>query len=283
VLDLSEEELESELEALWTQGGTPILWHFADVRRNPESNRRVANFVRRKIRETVEDAAVAEQLTPTDHPFGTKRPCFDSNYFQTFNRPNVDLVDLRRTPLERITPAGVRTSDGEHPLDVLIFALGFDAFTGGFFNMNIHGRDVSLREAWAGGARSYLGLATSGFPNLFMVGGPLGPLVFTAALTTLEQDVEWIADCMAYMEQRGVASIEATPDAEDRWVDTVNSEVSHTLYPLAKGSWYFGANIPGKPRAILGYLGGLHTHRRLCNGVATNGYEGFSLTTERGV
>jgi cyclohexanone monooxygenase len=283
VLDLGEDDLRSELEELWETGGTPILWHFADLRRNLESNTRVADFVREKIRGMVRDPATAEKLTPTDHPFGTKRPCFDTDYFETFNRENVELVDVRTAPIERITPTGLRTAAREYDLDMLVFALGFDAMTGALLEIDIRGRGgVSLRDAWSDGPRTHLGMTAAGFPNLFFVAGPLGPMIHSAALATLEHDVEWISSCIDHLRREHIDTIETTPEAQEQWVADAQKLVEGTLYPLAKNSWYSGANIPGKKRMFLGYLGGFRTYADICASISDEGYRGFVLSRSTG-
>jgi cation diffusion facilitator CzcD-associated flavoprotein CzcO len=231
--------------------------------------------VRAKIRAIVRDPAVAEALCPRDYPIGTKRLCVDTGYYETFNRPNVTLVDLRRTPIEAITPTGVRTSDAGYPLDALVFATGFDAMTGALLNVDIRGRGgARLREAWAAGPRSYLGLMVAGFPSLFTVTGPGSPSVLSNMLVSIEQHVDWIADCLAHLRERGFAAIEPTAAAQDAWCAHVEEVGNSTLYPLAS-SWYMGANVPGKPRVFMPYVGGVGKYRQICDEVAAKGYDGF--------
>jgi cyclohexanone monooxygenase len=276
-LDATEEERRREYEARWRAGGLPFMAAFNDLIANQASNDTAAAFVRAKIRALVREPAVAECLTPMDHPIGTKRICLDTGYFDTFNRANVTLVDLRRTPIEAITADGVRTRDANHRLDSIVFATGFDAMTGTLLAIDIAGRDGrTLREVWARGPRTYLGLAVAGFPNLFMITGPGSPSVISNMIVSIEQHVDWIADCLAHLRARGVATIEASVAAEDAWTAHVVEAGERTLYPLAN-SWYTGANIPGKPRVLLPYLGGCAVYRRKCDEIAAGGYDGFRL------
>ena len=247
------------------------------------ANDTAAEFVRPKIRATVHDPAVADALCPNGYPIGTKRICLDTGYFETFNRSNVALVNLRRIPIEAITPAGICTTDGEHPLDAIVFATGFDALTGSLLAMDIRGAGgVTLRDRWAEGPRNYLGLMVRGFPNLFTITGPGSPSVLSNVVHSIEQHVDWLDGCIAYLRHHGVTRIEPEQGAEDRWVDHVREVAGTTLYPSA-ASWYMGANIPGKPRVFLPYIGGTNTYRRICDDVAANGYEGFSLSRPAGV
>jgi cyclohexanone monooxygenase len=220
---------------------------------------------------------VAQALLPTDYPFGTKRLCVDTGYYDTFNRENVTLVDLRKTPLDMITPGGVRTTEVEYQLDALVFATGFDAMTGALLKMDIRGRcGRRIQNAWDEGPRAYLGLSIAGFPNLFTITGPGSPSVLSNMIVSIEQHVDWIADCLVFLRQRGYASIEATAVAQDAWVQHVNDVAYMTLYPLAK-SWYMGANVLGKPNVFMPYIGGVGAYRQKCDEVAANGYEGFDL------
>jgi cyclohexanone monooxygenase len=234
--------------------------------------------VRQKIREVVEDPEVAEMLSPRDHPLGTKRICIDSDYYETYNRENVRLVDVRKAPVAEITPAGLRLEDGsEFELDAIVFATGFDAMTGALLGMGIQGRDGQpLAEKWAAGPRTYLGLQAAGFPNLFMITGPGSPSVLSNMIVSIEQHVDWIGQCMEDLRERGAVTIEPTPDAEDAWVSHVNDVASLTLYPKAN-SWYLGANIPGKPRVFMPYIGGVGVYADKCRDVVAKGYEGFTL------
>lgn len=277
-LAVHDEERRREYEKRWGRGGLGFSATYADLLTNQAANDTAAAFFREKIRSIVRDPAVAETLTPRDYPLGTKRLCVDTDYYATFNRDNVTLVDLRKTPIVAITPKGVRTSDREYAVDSLVFATGFDAMTGALLKIDIRGRGGrTLAEKWAAGPRTYLGLAVAGFPNLFTITGPGSPSVLSNMIVSIEQHVDWIADCLAYLRARGHATIEATIEAEDAWVTHVN-EVGHTtLYPLAR-SWYMGANVPGKPRVFMPYVGGVGVYREKCDAVAAAGYAGFTLS-----
>jgi cyclohexanone monooxygenase len=276
-LDVSDEERTRRYEAMWTQGAFGVLQSFNDLRTNLEANETAAEFLRSQIRRIVRDPDVAERLCPKDHPVGTKRPCLDVGYYETFNRANVTLVDVRADPIEEITPTGLRTTRASYDLDVIVFATGFDAMTGPLLRMNISGRNgLTLAEKWHAGPRTYLGLATVDFPNLFMITGPGSPSVLASMIMAIEQHVDWIAEAITYLDDHSYDVIEPTAEAEDAWVDHVNSVADSTLFPLAN-SWYLGANIPGKPRVFLPYAGGLGTYRAKCDEVAANGYEGFAL------
>ena len=276
-LEVSEEDRQRELESRWSHGGFGIIATFADVLTNKQANDTVAEFVRRKIRETVNDPRVAELLSPKDHPIGTKRPCVDTGYFDTFNRNNVTLVDVRKAPIQELTASGLRTVDTEYDLDSIVFATGFDAMTGALHAIDIRGaQGRSLRHKWAAGPRTYLGIASAGFPNLFLITGPGSPSVLSNMVVSIEQHVEWITGHLEYMRKNNLTRTEPTLAAEDAWVDHVNDVGSYTLYPAA-ASWYTGANIPGKPRVFMPYIGGVAAYRRHCDAVAANSYQGFLL------
>jgi cyclohexanone monooxygenase len=277
-LAVAPEARQQEYETRWQRGGLGFTATYVDLLTSPEANETAAEFCRAKIRAIVRDPAVAELLVPRDYPVGTKRMCVDTRYYETFNRPNATLVDIRRAPIEAITPEGLRTRERAYALDSLVFATGFDAMTGALLAIDICGREGrSLREAWAEGPRTYLGLAIAGFPNLFMITGPGSPSVLSNMIVSIEQHVDWIADCLTYLDAHACATIEATPRAQEAWVRHVN-EVGHaTLYPRA-ASWYMGANVPGKPRVFMPYIGGVGAYRQTCDGVAARGYEGFALT-----
>ncbi len=272
-------EREAIYEAAWQKGGLQFRAAFRDLLVDKAANDTAADFIRRKIRAVVKDPAKASLLTDIDHPFAAKRPPIDSFYFETFNRENVALVDLRAAPIERITARGVRTREAEYPLDIIVFATGFDAMTGALLGLGITGRDgVSLREHWSAGPRSYLGLQTNGFPNLFTVTGPGSPSVLCNMPVPIEQHVDWITDCIAHLRTRGRSRIEPTKEAVDGWVDHVNAAANATLLPQAGHSWYLGANVPGKPRVFMPYAGGMAQYREICDGVAARGYAGFVLS-----
>ena len=278
----SEAELREALERYWRIGGARFCSAIADTLTSPDTNRRVADFVREKIRAIVKDPETAAALCPTSHPIGTKRICVDTGYFETYNRPNVTLVDLAKRPIERIAKTGVRLAGGEHcELDVLVLATGFDAMTGALLRIDVRGaRGAKLSERWAAGPRSYLGLAVAGFPNLFLITGPGSPSVLSNMIVSIEQHVDWTLACIAFMRERGHGRIEATPEAEAQWVDHVNEVASGTLMPRA-GSWYMGANVPGKPRVFMPYAAGVGPYREICDRVAASGYEGFAFGDAR--
>ena len=278
-LEATAEEREEVYEAAWAEGGFKFLGSsFSDVATDRRANDTAAEFIRAKIRETVDDPDTAEMLVPTDHPFTSKRALIDTNYYETYNRDNVTLVDIRHAPIEEITPKGIRTEDGEYELDIIVFATGFDAMTGTFFKMDIRGRDGQpLTEKWADGPKTYLGLSSAGFPNMFMITGPGSPSVLSNMPVSIEQHVEWISDLIEHMRERGLDVAEAEADAEEAWGAHVNEIADMTLFPLAD-SWYLGANIPGKPRVFMPYPGGVGTYRKKCDAVTAAGYEGFVLS-----
>jgi len=254
---------------------------FVDLLTSQEANDTAAEFFREKIRGLVRDPALAELLTPRDYPLGTKRLCVDTSYYETYNRGNVTLVDVRKAPIEAITPEGVQTRERAYALDSIVFATGFDAMTGALLKIDIRGRDgQTLREKWAEGPRTYLGICVAGFPNFFAITGPGSPSVLSNMIVSIEQHVDWIAGCLAYLRERGHAAIEATREAEAAWVAHVNEVGNLTLYPRAS-SWYMGANVPGKPRIFMPYVGGVGTYREKCDEVAAKGYEGFTLSGHR--
>ena len=279
--DVTPEERQAIYEAAWEKGGLQFRAAFRDLLVDKAANDTAAEFIRQKIRAVVKDPATAAKLADIDHPFATKRPPIDTGYFETFNRANVTLVDVRATPIECITRDGIQTRDGtEHKLDVIVFATGFDAMTGPLLRMNIYGRDgFALSEAWQAGPRTYLGLQVAGFPNLFTITGPGSPSVLCNMPVAIEQHVEWITACIAHLRERGFERIEAAPDAVDRWVAHVNGAANATLLPQAKHSWYLGANVPGKPRVFMPYAGGMARYRETCAAVALKGYEGFTLSS----
>ena len=277
ILAASEAEREAVLETMWQRGGLGFTGPYADVLVDMEANRVAADFVHRKIHEIVKDAGVAEKLCPKDHPYGTKRPCIDTDYFATYNRPNVALVDIREDPIVCMTPAGLKTEKAEYPLDLLIFATGFDGVTGPLLRLGVTGSGGKrLAGEWADGPRTYLGLMVSGFPNLFTVTGPASPSVLTNMVSAIEQHVDWIAACIAHIDASGCTRIDADPAAEEAWNAEADALAEKSLYRVAN-SWYMGANIPGKPRRMLAYLGGLDTYTRRCDEVARDGYRGFKL------
>ena len=275
-LQVPEEERRGEYEARWKKGGLWFYGAFSDLLFSAEANDTAKEFFRAKIHEVVRDPAVAELLTP-EQTFGCKRLCQDTGYYETFNRPNVTLVDVRKSPIAEITPHGLKTKEAEYQLDSIVFATGFDAMTGALSKVDIRGRGgVTLREKWMEGPRTYLGVSVAGFPNLFIMTGPGSPSVLSNMIASNEQHARFIGDCIAYMRERGISRIEATEGAQDEWVSHVNAVAGGTLL-LTCNSWYLGANVPGKPRVFMPYLGFVE-YRQKCEEVAANEYEGFSLT-----
>ncbi len=276
--EVSEDERTQTFQAGWDDGNlVGLIGAFNDILFDQAANDTAADFIRNKIRSIVKDPEVAETLCPFNHPVGTKRPCLDTNYYETFNRPNVDLVDLLKTPITEITPTGITTSAGHVECDAIVFATGFDAMTGSLVAVNVQGiGGVTLKEAWEDGPMTYLGVAVAGFPNFYTVTGPQSPSVLSNMMVSIEQHVDWIADLMAHMRERGFSSIEATPEAQVAWVEHSTELADQTLYPRAN-SWYMGANVPGKPRVFLPYIGGCGPYREKCDEVAANGYDGFKL------
>ena len=274
--EATEEERRRLYEAKWAEGGSiSFLYSFTDLSLNKESNETASEFVRQKIRATVKDPRTAELLCPNDHPIGTKRLILDTDYYETYNRENVTLVDIKSRPIVEITPSGLRTQDAEYALDAIVFATGFDAMTGAMKEIDIHtNAGMSITKKWEDGPRTYLGIVMAGFPNLFMITGPQSPGVKSQMILACEQHVDWIADCLQYLRDHGYSRIEAQPDAEDAWVRHNNEVADRTLYPLAN-SWYVGANIPGKPRVFMPYVGGIAAYKKKCDEVAAKGYEGF--------
>lgn len=279
-LALSPDAREAEYRWRWEKGGANFMHAFNDLVLNEEANRTAANFVRDRIREIVRDPETADALCPTDYPIFTKRICVDSGYFETFNRPNVQLVSLRKTPIQRITPDGIETTAGTQAFDAIVYATGFDAMTGAITAIDLRGRDgLSIKDKWAEGPHSYLGLAVAGFPNLFTITGPGSPSVLSNVVLSIEQHVDWIMALFAHMRQEGIQAIEADRQAEDDWVDHVREVAARTLLPKA-ASWYMGANVPGKPRVFMPYIG-VAEYRKTCDRVAAEGYRGFRLIKVR--
>jgi cation diffusion facilitator CzcD-associated flavoprotein CzcO len=278
-LEVTPTERQRMYEEGWRRGGINALsYAFTDFFTDERANFTAQEFAREKIREIVRDPSVAAALCPTHH-IGTKRTCVDIGYFETYNRDHVRLVDVRESPITQVTPRGLETTSGQYQLDVIVFATGFDAITGALLEIDIRGRDGrSLAAKWSQGPRSYLGLCVAGFPNLFIVTGPGSPSVLSNMVVSIEQHVDWIADCLDYLEAREFDRIEASAGAEDAWGQHVTEIANATLYPRAS-SWYVGANIPGQPRVFMPYVGGCGNYRRECEEIVERGFEGFVLGT----
>jgi cyclohexanone monooxygenase len=276
-IETPEAERLAVYEKRWASGGTTFMAAFNDLIFSKPSNDTASEFVRSKIRAMVRDPVKAELLAPTSHPIGTKRICVDTDYYLTYNRPDVDLVDVRDAPIEAVTPDGLLVGGKQYAFDAIVFATGFDAMTGALTRMGIVGRDgETLADKWEAGPRTYLGLMTAGFPNMFMITGPGSPSVLSNMIVSIEQHVDWISDCLGHLTNRQLDRIEPSVSAENAWVQHVNEVADTTLYPSA-ASWYMGANIPGKPRVFMPYIGGVGAYRQKCDEVAANGYAGFAL------
>ena len=273
--DVDEATRTRVLEDSWALGGPGFARTFDDVSTNAESNQITSQFVRDKISEKVDDPDVADALLAINHPLGARRLIVEIDYFETYNRPNVTLVDVAADPIEEITPQGLRTAGGSYDLDLIVYATGFDGMTGALLAMDIQGvGGLPLRSKWANRAGTYLGLVASGFPNLFMITGPGSPAVYSNVIFSIEQHVDWIADCLAYMLEHDLDRIDSDPEAEAEWTRQVDEIAAQSIVGKTD-SWWIGANIEGKPRGITFYLGGTHTYRAICDEIAANGYEGF--------
>ncbi len=277
-LDDGDNERRATYESRWSRGGLTFMAAYNNLALDQAANDTAANFVREKIAEIVKDPEVAKLLQPNNHPIGSKRICVDTDYFATFNRPNVTLVDIRSNPIEEILTHGLRAGAKDYDLDAIVLATGFDAMTGSVARIDISGRNGhTLNHKWAEGPRTYLGLMSAGFPNLFIITGPGSPSVLSNMMVSIEQHVDWVTDCIGFMRDRQLDCMEASKAAEDDWVAHVNEVAHGTLYPQAN-SWYMGANIPGKPQVFMPYIGGVGAYRQICNEVAAKGYEGFVMT-----
>ncbi|MEO6842016.1 MAG: NAD(P)/FAD-dependent oxidoreductase [Bradyrhizobium sp.] len=275
-LEATAEERECQYEEAWERGGLPFLGAFGDLLFEKAANDTIAEFARRKIREIVGDPATAELLCP-DNVFGCKRLCVDTGYFETYNLPHVKLVDVSKTPIERFTANGIAVDGVEYPLDAVVCATGFAAMTGSFDRIRITGRNgLTLSEKWQAGPRAYLGVASAGFPNLFTITGPGSPSVLASMIQAIEQHVDWMVDCMAHLRDLGAATLEPLQRYEDEWIEHVN-EVSKVSLRSTCSSWYVGANIPGRPRVFMPYIGGFPVYVQKCNEVMSNGFEGFVI------
>lgn len=276
-MEATPDERRDAFEKRWQLGGVLFSKTFADQMIDMEANEEARKFYEEKVRAVIDDPHVADLLIPKDHPIGTKRICTDTNYFQTFNRPNVTLVNVRTTPIESIDATGINTTADHFDVDAIVLATGFDAMTGTLAKIDIIGRNgQKLVEDWADGPRTYLGLGVDGFPNLFLVSGPGAPAVLANMVLHAEAHINWIADALDYLDEHEVDAIEATTDAVDDWVAECNKRADATLFPKAN-SWYMGANVPGKPRVFMLFIGGFATYLGICADVANAGYKGFSL------
>ena len=281
-LEVSDEEREAEFERCWTLGGFAFIQSFRDILLSQEANDLAANFIKRKIRAKVNDPETAAVLTSQAYPFGAKRPCLDTNYYETFNLPHVQLVDLRKAPLERFCAEGIVAGGAVHAFDDIVLATGFDAVTGAVLKLKITGKGgLSIGDVWSSGPQTYLGIAIAGFPNLFMIDGAQSPSIIVNAPLAIEQQVEWVGDCIEQMRRNGYTTIEASEPAQQEWVAHVGEVANYTLMVNAD-SWAMGANIPGKPRVFSFYLAGLDAYRNRCAAVAEGGYEGFRLEKAMG-
>ncbi len=278
-LEVSDKERLRTYEQKWGEGGQiSFLYSFNDLLISKASNDTAAEFIRQKIRKAVKDPVVAELLAPKSHPIGTKRLILDTDYYETYNRNNVTLVDVSSRPIEEIEPNSIRTGDDQFIVDSIVFATGFDAMTGAILDINISVQDgPSVRDVWKHGPTSYLGLTIAGFPNLFTITGPGSPGVKSQMILSIEQHVDFIADCLQHMRSRDLIQIEATFNAEDSWVKHVKEVADATLYPLAN-SWYMGVNVPGKPKVFMPYVGGVDRYKKKCDEVVADGYVGFTMS-----
>jgi cyclohexanone monooxygenase len=277
-LDDGDNERRARFEQRWMRGGLTFMQAYNNLLLDKAANDTAADYVREKIAEIVRDPEIAKRLQPDNHPIGSKRICVDTEYYATFNRPNVTLVDIRSAPIEEILPNAVRAGARDYEIDALVLATGFDAMTGSVAKIDVRGRaGQTLNQKWAEGPRTYLGLMSAGFPDLFIITGPGSPSVLSNMIVSIEQHVDWITDAIAFMRDRGLETMEATKEAEDKWVAHVNEVAQLTLFPQAD-SWYMGANIPGKPRIFMPYIGGVGVYRRICNEIAAKGYEGFVMS-----
>jgi cyclohexanone monooxygenase len=272
------EERQRLFEKKWNTGGNiSFLYAYKDLLTDQKANDLACEFVHDKIRATVKDPKVAQTLIPNDHPIGTKRLCLDTDYYETYNRDNVTLVNVRKAPIEELTTHGLRTADAQYPLDDIIFATGYDAMTGAILDIDIRVKNgPALRDAWKDGPKTYLGVMVNGFPNMTIITGPGSPSVKTNMISAIEQHVDWITDLVEHMSAKGKSKFQAKAEAQEKWVQHVNEVADSTLYPKAN-SWYIGANIPGKPRVFMPYVAGLDKYRQICDDVAKEDYRGISI------
>ena len=276
VFEVDDAERAARFEIKWQEGGLGFTSTFGDLGRNPEANQLAAEFVRSKIKQTVEDPEVADLLCP-DQVIGCKRVCVDTNYYATYNKAHVELVNVRQAPIERLTKTGLIQGGVSYDFDIIIFATGFDAMTGTLLRIDITGKDgLKLKDKWEAGPTTYLGLGIHGFPNLFTVSGPGSPSVLSNMIVTIEQHVNFIFDCLDYLKSNGLSSVEAEADAEAMWVQQGNAIANETLFPTCN-SWYLGANVPGKPRIFMPFVGGFPLYQSICKDVQAHDYRGFQL------
>ena len=276
-LSVDEDQRQELYTKRWAIGGTGFLGSFNDLLTNADANYTAAEYVRQQIKRVVKDKETAEILCPRSYPIGTKRICIDTGYFETYNRENVKLVDISKKPIQRLVTDGIIVDDQLYPFDSIIFATGFDAMTGSIFNVDIKGRDgLALKEKWNAGPKTYLGLMSASFPNLFMITGPGSPSVKSNMIMSIEQHVDLVIETLLSMRRKGLSVVEPELEAENKWVDHVQEVANKTLFPQAN-SWYMGANIPGKPRLFMPYIGGVGAYREICEEIVANNYRGFKF------
>ena len=276
-LSVDEDQRQELYTKRWAIGGTGFLGSFNDLLINADANYTAAEYVRQQIKRVVRDKETAEILCPRSYPIGTKRICIDTGYFETYNRENVKLVDISEKPIQRLVTDGIIVDDQLYPFDSIIFATGFDAMTGSIFNVDIKGRDgLALKEKWNAGPKTYLGLMSASFPNLFMITGPGSPSVKSNMIMSIEQHVDLVIETLLSMRRKGLSVVEPELEAENKWVDHVQEVANKTLFPQAN-SWYMGANIPGKPRLFMPYIGGVGAYREICEEIVANNYRGFKF------
>ena len=276
-LSVDEDQRQELYTKRWAIGGTGFLGSFNDLLTNADANYTAAEYVRQQIKRVVKDKETAEILCPRSYPIGTKRICIDTGYFETYNRENVKLVDISKKPIQRLVADGIIVDDQLYPFDSIIFATGFDAMTGSIFNVDIKGRDgLALKEKWNAGPKTYLGLMSASFPNLFMITGPGSPSVKSNMIMSIEQHVDLVIETLLSMRRKGLSVVEPELEAENKWVDHVQEVANKTLFPQAN-SWYMGANIPGKPRLFMPYIGGVGAYREICEEIVANNYRGFKF------
>ena len=276
-LSVDEDQRQELYTKRWAIGGTGFLGSFNDLLTNADANYTAAEYVRQQIKRVVKDKETAEILCPRSYPIGTKRICIDTGYFETYNRENVKLVDISKKPIQRLVADGIIVDDQLYAFDSIIFATGFDAMTGSIFNVDIKGRDgLALKEKWNAGPKTYLGLMSASFPNLFMITGPGSPSVKSNMIMSIEQHVDLVIETLLSMRRKGLSVVEPELEAENKWVDHVQEVANKTLFPQAN-SWYMGANIPGKPRLFMPYIGGVGAYREICEEIVANNYRGFKF------